>query len=584
MRRFLPIVMLFFTLSVSSAEELSYTLSVDDELYDHLKIELEIDDVHADRYVISMPGWIPGTYFIGDFGKHVYNFSARDADDNPLPVLQLNQNEWEISSNGTWTIYATYDIEARQRGFMGNPLDSTGALVQGATTWMYVNGLEHLPCRVEVKAPSSWQVATGLTATEFPRHFRALNYDQLADSPIMMGELETLGFKKENIPHDVVFRGRADFNRNRFVTMVRDIVDYQIGLFGDLPYEKYVFLYTLSRGRHGGGGLEHANSTTITLSALDLMDDIYSAANVTAHEFFHVWNVKRITAKAFIPLDYSQEARTELLWWLEGVTSYYADLTLVRTGIWTPEAFLNNQERRIEQLQENPDRLQTPVSQASWDIWEDGFMSTGISVYTKGQLLGLLIDLMIRKNTDNQMSLDDVFRYLNIHHGRRGTGITERALKEALGSVSGLDFQPFFDRYVTGVVELPYQSVLAHAGIDIDIKMASKPTIGHVRILGPRNRVFSISPESSAAEAGLMRNDFIKAMDSLEIDNRKQFSDYIRKQTIGDTIRIKIERDGVDLVLRIPVESYEKSSCTLRESPSAPAEAVTLRRKWIEGK
>jgi len=576
--------MLFFTLSVSSAEELSYTLSVDEELYDHLKIELEIDDVHADRYVISMPRWIPGTYFIGDYGKHVFNFSARDADDNPLPVLRLNQNEWEVKSSGTWTIYATYDIETRQRGFMGNPLDSTGALIQGATTWMYVNGLEHLPCRVEVKAPSAWQMATGLTATEFPRHFRALNYDQLADSPIMMGELETLGFKKENIPHDVVFRGRADFNRNKFVTMVRDIIDYQIGLFGDLPYEKYVFLYTLAKGRHGGGGLEHANSTTITLSAVDLMDNVYSAANVTAHEFFHVWNVKRISAKALIPLDYSQEARTELLWWLEGVTSYYADLTLMRTGIWTPEAFLNNQERRIEQLQENPDRLQTPVSQASWDIWEDGFMSTGISVYTKGQLLGLLIDLMIRKNTNNQMSLDDVFHYLNIHYAKRGIGITERALKEALGSVSGLDFQPFFDRYVTGVVELPYQFVLAHAGLDIDIKMAPKPTIGHVRILGPRNRVFSISPESSAAAAGLVRNDFIKAVDSLEIDNRKQFTGYIGKQTIGDTIRIKIERDGVDLVLRVPVHSYEKSSCTLRKNSSASAEAVTLRRNWIKGK
>ncbi len=584
MRRFLPIVMLFFTLSVSSAEDLSYTLSVDDDMYDHLSVELEIDDVHADRYVISMPGWIPGTYYIGDFGKYIYNFTARDADDNPLPVLQLNRNAWEVGSSGRWSIYVTYDIETRQRGFMGNPLDSTGALVQGATTWVYVNGLEHLPCRVEVKAPSDWQMATGLTATEFPHHFRALNYDQLADSPIMMGDLETFGFKKENVPHDVVFRGRADFDRDKFVAMVRDIVGYQIGLFGDLPYEKYVFLYTLSEGRHGGGGLEHANSTTITLSALDVMDNIYSAANVTAHEFFHVWNVKRISAKALIPLDYSREARTELLWWLEGVTSYYADLTLVRTGIWTPESFLNNQERRIEQLQENPDRLQTPVSQASWDIWEDGFMSTGISVYTKGQLLGLLIDLMIRKNTDNRMSLDDVFRYLNIHYGRRGIGITERALKEALRSVSGLDFQPFFDRYVTGVVELPYQSVLAHAGLDIDIKMASKPTIGHVRILGPRNRVFSISPESSAAEAGLMRNDFIKAVDSLEIDNRKQFTDYIRKLTIGDTIRIKIERDGVDLVLRVPVESYEKSSCTLRENPSAPAEATILRRQWIEGK
>lgn len=583
MRRFVSACIILFGLQGLFAEELTYTLHIDDKAFDAFHVEIKIDDVNADRFVFSMPRWIPGTYFIGEYGKYVYNFSARDVNDTALSVLRLNQNDWEVTTNGSYKIDVSYDIETRQRGFMGNPLDSTGALVQGATTWMYVRGLEHLPCRLEIDAPETWQAATGLVATEFPCSFRARNYDELADCPLMLGDLERHKFKHNDIPHFVVFRNNAEFDRKRFIDMVQDIVRYQVDLFGELAYDKYVFLYTLASGHHGGGGLEHANSTTISLSALNLMNNIYSAANVTAHEFFHVWNVKRITARALMPLNYSREARTDMLWWLEGVTSYYADLTLLRTGIWTFEEFLKSQQNCIQKLQGNPDRLETPVSQASWDVWEDGFMSSGISVYTKGQLLGLLLDLMIRKNTENKRSLDDVFRYLNIHYARRGIGVGSADLLKALEIVAAMDFQPFFDRYVTGVVELPYQSVLATAGLNIDLQKQPQPFIGHIRLLGPRHRVFSIDAQSPAAKAGLRRNDFIRAVDSVDIKSRKQFIDYVRKKSIGDSITIHIERDAVDLVLNLPVQSYQKVICTLEKNPSAAAEALELRRNWING-
>jgi predicted metalloprotease with PDZ domain len=245
-----------------------------------------------------------------------------------------------------------------------------------------------------------------------------------------------------------------------FASMVQRICEYQIDLMGDLPFTKYVFLYHFNLG-FGSGGLEHLNSTTISLSAPMLKDSVTTGASVTAHEFFHLWNVKRIRPKALGPFDYSQPVRTKALWFGEGVTSYYADLTQVRTGLITPQLFLYLQARQIRILQTNPDRLQTSVEKASWEIWERGYGSAGVNYYNKGQLLGLLLDLRLRRETGNKKSLDDLFRYLNENYAKQGKGFKEDELPEIAGNIAGQDVSDFFAKYVAGVDELPYQEYLA---------------------------------------------------------------------------------------------------------------------------
>ncbi|HIE47771.1 TPA: M61 family peptidase, partial [Candidatus Bipolaricaulota bacterium] len=506
-----------------------------------------VSDFHRSRLVFSMPIWIPGSYFVGTYGDKVMNFAAVGADGAALPVEKLSKSDWEVQTRGVSDVRVSYDVLTSRHGFMGRALDSTGALVQGVTTWMYVRGLEKLPARVHINPPDGWDVAVALPATDNANDFLAKNYDELADSPILMGTLQDTVFYCYDKPHEIWFRGEADFSHKDFTRMVEKIVKHQIDMFGVAPYDRYVFQFTLMPSFRGGGGLEHANSTSIGLSAVKIMQDIKNAATVTAHEFFHVWNVKRITSDQLLPLRYDREARMESLWWLEGVTSYYAALTLIRTGIWSSDEFLKSIAREIEILQENPDRLQTTLAQASWNIWEKGYGGTGISYYNKGELVGMLLDLTLRKVTDNQKSLDDVFGYLWQNYALQHRGFADDDLQKVVEKISGKDFGPFFDRYVTGLVELPYREIMALAGVDVTLEKKPTPTIGRIRFLGERNRIFSLDDNGPAARAGLRRGDLLVSADGQKITSRKVFADIILNKSIGDTLVIVATRNGSDI-------------------------------------
>ena len=297
----------------------------------------------------------------------------------------------------------------------------------------------------------------------------------------MMGSLKDTTVYISNKPHQFYFRGEANFNLKDFILMMRKIITYQINLFGNAPYNRYVFQYILTPGFRGRGGLEHASSTSINFPAAKLSQDITSIANLSAHEFFHTWNVKRITSEKLLPLRYDREARLESLWWLEGVTSYYADLTLVRTHIWSRDYFFRLLEKEIVLLRQNPDHLKTSLADASWKIWETGYRSGGISYYNKGKLVGLLLDLMIRDITQNQKSLDDVCRYLYQNYALYKKGFPDNELHKVIEKITNKNFTPFFDRYINGTIELPYQNILKIAGLDVKTKNNIKTVHWHAQ-------------------------------------------------------------------------------------------------------
>jgi len=575
------VAVIVFNFSLSFAEKLQYSLRIDEELFNSYKVTINVSESNRARLVFSMPIWIPGSYFVGRYGDKVVNFTASGPDGKTLPVEKLSKNDWEVQTKGVSEIHINYDVLVSKHGFMGKALDSTGALVQGVTTWMYIRGLENLPVQVSIEPPQGWNVAVPLKQTQAANHFVATDYDNLADSPILMGALKDTVFYYRDKPHEIYFRGEADFSVKKFTEMVRRVVEYEVNLWGVMPYDRYVFQYTLMPGFRGGGGLEHANSTSIGLSAIKVMQDVNNAANVTAHEFFHLWNVKRLTSDQLMPLRYDREARMEALWWLEGVTSYYADLILERTGIWSTEKFLEKIAKEIEILQENPDRLQTTLAQSSWHIWEKGYGGTGISYYNKGELVGLLLDLTIRKVTNNTKSLDDVLHYLYQHYALEHRGFPDDGIEKAVEQVTGEDFGPFFDRYVTGLVELPYEKILGLAGLDVSIEKKPTPTIGRIRFLGERNRIFSIDEKGAAAKAGIRRGDLLVSADGQKITGREMFANLIKEKAIGDTLKLVINRNGSDIQFDVVVGQFDKVVCDLKVNPNATAAQKALRDKWL---
>jgi predicted metalloprotease with PDZ domain len=565
------------------AERLRYSLAVDQELYKSLKVKIDVRDITKKRLVFSMPIWIPGTYYNGTYGKNVINFSALGPKRDTLRVEKLSKSDWEVQIEGENALTVQYDVLVPEHGFMGKALDSTGALVQGASTWMYVRGMETLPSEIDIDAPRGWRIATGLQSLESPGRYSARTYDELADCPIMMGALIDTSFTCLGKPHEIYFRNDAEFDRKKFTEMVQKIVRYQTGLFGGAPYDRYVFQFTINLNERGGGGLEHSNSTSIGLSSLALMQDIKNAANVTAHEYFHLWNVKRLTSDQLLPLRYDREARMESLWWLEGVTSYYADRTMLRSGIWSVRDFLDNQEKEIEKLQENPDRLQTTLAQASWNVWEDGYASTGVSYYNKGQLVGLLLDLTIRKVSHNKLTLDDVMLYLYQNYALQSKGFSDDDIEKAVEHLTCKDFAPFFERYVTGLVELPFRELMSIAGLDAKIEKTPTPTIGPLRFLGSRNRIFSIDANSAAAKAGLRRDDQLISADDQRITNQENLEQILLNKNIGDTLKMVVLRNGANISFDLVIDSFEKVQCEIKLMQNPSEEQLLIRNDWLAG-
>jgi predicted metalloprotease with PDZ domain len=507
---------------------------------------------HQDtQLTFIMPAWAPGAYTFSEYAQFVEEVTARDTSGRTLAVKKLDERSWRVSAEGAKGVTFSYRVDpateyARRLAFSFSINDSTHATVQGPSTFMYVDGQKDRPVLVRYAVPAGWELATSLSPAfeNGAQVYSAPNYDVFIDSPAEIGFLEERSFAVSGAPVQIVMYGRLEFDHQAFSDMVQRIVEYQVQFFDDTPFEKYVFLFYISPYGAGGGGLEHLNSANIALSWPQLKNDIGSAANVIAHEFFHLWNAKRIRPTVLGPFDYTQPACTRALWFVEGVTSYYADLTQVRAGLIDEGKFLSMQKQQIAALQRNADRLVTSVEKASLKIWERGYFHPGISYYNKGQLLGLLLDLRIRHETDNRRSLDDLMRHLNDHYAKRGLGVDEDELPKVASAIAGKDLHDFFSRYIAGVDELPFREYLSWAGLDFIEEKEEMATIGDLRIFGPQNRVSFLEKQGPAARAGVQRGDRLLEIDDQKIHSQADLTITLAAKRPGDIIRLLIEREG----------------------------------------
>jgi len=368
------------------------------------------------------------------------------------------------------------------------------------------------------------------------------------------------------------------------LAMCRKIVVEQNRIFGGPQFKRYVFLYHFRDGI-GGRGLEHLNSTDISMSYAAIRAEPHLAASVTSHEYFHLWNVKRIRPFELGPFDYAKPVRSKALWFCEGVTSYFGDRTLARTGIWPEAMYLAHLAQEIEALQNNPDRKVTPIEQASWTVWERKDWPR-VDYYNKGELLGLLIDLKMRTASGGTKTLDDVLRRLyetyvvgpsKAGKGWIGVGYPEDGLLRALNETSGEDWTPFYDRHVRGVEELPYAEVLRPAGLEPNLAVARSADLG----VELRGTVILSVPEGGAAErAGLRANDRIAAIGGVEV-TRSTIREAIARHSPGDEVTLGLLRGEAPMEAVVQVGVRERTSCRLRRAENPTPEQKRLLDAWL---
>jgi len=542
-----------------------------------IRVRMTVQGIRDPAPAVSMPAWAPGAYRIVTYAKGVCDLTA-EADGKRVEIRADDGQTWTVATDGAspWSVSYTVTLPDTPRGGISGEHGD----LQGPAAYLYVVDHKDAPCSVSFRIPEGWKIATGLTATDGV--FSARDYDTFIDCPTELGSFRLHAFEEGGARYEIAVHSAGEYDGDRLVEICRSIAREQARLFGGVPFERYVFLYHFRGPRgSGGGGLEHLNSTTISMPYAAVRESMDAAAGITSHEFFHLWNVKRIRPRVLGPFDYTGPVHTKALWFCEGVTSYYGDLTLVRCGLWDRGRYLRSLEEEIETLWNNPDRLVTSVEDASWNVWDRARNKAHISYYNKGLLLGLLIDLRIRHETRNRRSLDDVLRFLYRwfvleEAGPIGVGYEESDLQRAVATVSGLDLEDFFTGTVSGLDELPCETILPYAGIRCVIRSSDVPSLG-VRLR--RSTVQDLLPGS---DTPLRRGDRILAVDGKEM-RAEEFREWVRALRGGQEIRLTVRREEQELDFDIVVGTRSMTECRLTWDESPGDLALRIRESWLKG-
>jgi predicted metalloprotease with PDZ domain len=457
----------------------------------------------------QMPAWSPGRYVIYDFARNVQEVAARDASGRRLRVNKVDKQTWRVPTAGaSGRITFSYKVFANDLSGTFSQLDARHASLNGASVFMYVVGRKPNPVRLTVEPPANWRIANGLSTAPRQTVFEAPNYDILIDTPTEVApDFDLRTFEIDGREYRVMVHQLGDerSRTERYVADVRRIVSATLAVMGPPDLERYTFLVHFDPDSEAGDGMEHLTSTSIVRAfELDEDEGYDSLLNVTAHEFFHVWNVKRLRPAGLGPWDYTRETYTTSLWIAEGVTSYYADLLLARAGLWREERFFKALAEQITVLENTPGRRLMSLEQSSFDTWfyvstrprqRSNTSDIAINYYNKGHVVGFLLDLEIRRRTNNARSLDDVFRLLYRRfyvdapaesYYLKGRGYRGADFLGAVNEVSGSDFGAFFARYVSGVDEIDYDEILGVAGL---------------RVVRRRSTFYEVEPRRDATPA-----------------------------------------------------------------------------------
>ena len=446
------------------------------------RVVLELDVPDPAGQVLRLPAWTPGSYMIRDFARHVVRLAASD-DHGPVEVAKRDKQTWQCAP-ASGTLRVEYLVHARDASVRAAALDATGGFCNGTSVFLEPRGLADAPCELELDpagAPAGWRVATAMPAVEVDAagwgRYRAPDYEALVDHPLRFGELHTLRFDVGGVPHEVVFPRRPRVDGDRLCADLARACAQHVALFGELPVDRYVFFMNIVGS--GYGGLEHRASTMLDVARDSLpqpgdaagREDYVQLLGLCSHEYFHLWNVKRIRPEAFAPPDLGREVHTEQLWAFEGITSYYDDLALCRAGLLSQDAWLERLERLITRVHRGAGRRLQTLAESSFDAWtrfykaDENAPNAIVSYYAKGALVALALDLEIRLGTDGQRSLDDVMRALWHEHGRSGAGVPERGVERIAEAVSGLDLGEFFDTALRSTRDPDLAAPLAAFGI-----------------------------------------------------------------------------------------------------------------------
>jgi predicted metalloprotease with PDZ domain len=551
-----------------SGDSVHYTVRFPAPQTHYVSVEAVLPTTGKSEVEVFMPVWTPGSYLVREFARNVEAISVTDPAGKALDFSKSRKNRWRVATGGASEIRFAYKVYCREMSVRTNWVEDSFALLNGAPTFVTLVGGIAAPHDVRIELPANWKTSiTGMPDAPDgePNHYLAPDYDTLVDSPILAGNPAIYKFEVEGIPHFLVNEGEAGvWDGPRSATDAEKIVRQNLKMWGALPYKKYVFLNLLTEA---SGGLEHRNSVTMMSSrwATRTRRGYLGWLDLVAHEYFHAWNIKRLRPVELGPFDYENENPTRSLWVAEGITDYYAPLTLRRADLSNTTEYLgtdtppspNSLSTVIANLQSTPGRLFQSAEQSSWDAWiklyrpDENSNNTTISYYTKGSVVGWLLDARIRHLTGGAKSLDDLMR-LAFQEFAGERGFTPDQFKVAAEKVAGKSLADFFRHNVESTEELDYNEALDWFGLRF--KQQAEPSNGRsgngrpkaylgveTRIDNGRLIVSRVLRDAPAFDTGLSVDDEIIAIDDFRV-KADQLSQRLENYRPSDKVTITVAR------------------------------------------
>jgi predicted metalloprotease with PDZ domain len=567
--------------------EIVFTVSMSKPWTHLLEVEMRLKWAQMPaKTEVVMPVWTPGSYLVREYARHVESFSAQGADGNGLAWRKINKNTWQIDSAGAKEIVIRYNVYANELTVRTSELNEDGAFITPPALLMYPQGQIKAASTVKIVPYGDWRVATGLRKVAGQENvFRAENFDILYDSPIQVGNFKEYNFTVLGKEHRYIINGDGNYNIGRIINDTKKIIEVCYEMFGELPYEDYTFILNL-RGR---GGLEHLNSTALQWNQFGFSGSGHlSFMELVAHEFFHLWNVKRIRPDVLGPFDYERENYTKLLWVAEGATSYYENVILRRAGLINDRDFLAAKASMIQALQERPGRFETSVEEASLDAWikyyrqDQNSINNQISYYDKGDIVSFLLDVEIRVASQGTKSLDDVFRYLYNEFYKKDKNYTPEDFQKICEMMAGKSLETFFSKYVRGRDEIDYNQILNGIGLELKISRGRAAAYlgANLRQEGERLIIASVPKGTPAYEQGLNFNDQIVAVDGFRA-NQAFLQNYLAEKKPGDKIKLTIFRFDTLRELNITLGGHGRETYSILPISNATEEQQRIYREYL---
>ncbi|MEL6441776.1 MAG: M61 family metallopeptidase [Cyanobacteria bacterium J06621_8] len=533
----------------SQTGSLFYQVAMSQPTSHLFEVTLQVSNWQLATLDLKMPVWTPGSYLVREYARHLQDFKAQDSQGKILPHQKLGKNYWQVATEDTSEIKVSYRVYANELTVRTNHLDATHGYFNGAALFFFVPGLEQQSIKVKIDPPyPEWRIATTLPPVPGESNtFIAADFDTLVDTPVEVGTQQVYDFEVLGKPHSLAIWSQGNPNPEQIIADTTKIIEVEAAMFGGLPYEQYLFLLHLSGS--GYGGLEHKDCCTLNYPRFGFRDrDKYERfLQLVAHEFFHLWNVKRIRPKALEKFDYEVENYTTSLWFCEGTTSYYDILFPLRAGIYNRDTYLTNLSKDISKYLNTLGRTVQPLGESSYDAWIKLYRRNAysdnnqISYYLKGQLVSLLLDLLIRAKHHNKRSLDNVMQLLWQRFGQDEIGFTEAQLRSTISEVAQVNLDDFFTRYIETTEELPFDDYLAPFGLYLQaVAESDAPYLG-IKVNSDNNqeKITYVAAESPAAIAGIDALDQLLAIDGIKA-NAKSLNERLKDYQPGDMIQVTV--------------------------------------------